>query len=66
MPNLDGGDIDAASAKMQYNVELLCPTCAGRAVVVPGPTCGYTMKKEWPELPRDAPRRKRSPRTPSI
>jgi len=49
MPNLDGGDLDAARAKMRANVELLAPYVArGLCVVVPGPTCGYTMKKEWP------------------
>jgi glycerol-3-phosphate dehydrogenase subunit C len=49
MPNLDGGDIDAARAKMRANVALLAPYVArGLRVVVPGPTCGYTMKKEWP------------------
>lgn len=50
MPNLDGGDIDAARAKMQQNVELLLPLVRqGLSIVVPGPTCGYTMKKEWPQ-----------------
>ncbi|HKY40475.1 MAG TPA: heterodisulfide reductase-related iron-sulfur binding cluster [Polyangiaceae bacterium] len=49
MPNLDGGDLDAARAKMQKNVELLLPLVRqGLSIVVPGPTCGYTMKKEWP------------------
>jgi len=49
MPNLDGGDIDAARAKMRANVELLAPYVErGLRIVVPGPTCGYTMKKEWP------------------
>lgn len=49
MPNLDGGDVDAAKRKMQHNVEqLLAHVQAGRRVVVPGPTCGYTIKKEWP------------------
>jgi glycerol-3-phosphate dehydrogenase subunit C len=49
MPNLDGGDVDAAKHKMQHNVEqLLEHVRAGRTVVVPGPTCGYTIKKEWP------------------
>jgi glycerol-3-phosphate dehydrogenase subunit C len=48
MPNLDGGDIDAARAKMRANVELLAPYVQrGLRIVVPGPTCGYTMKKEW-------------------
>jgi glycerol-3-phosphate dehydrogenase subunit C len=49
MPNLDGGDLDAARAKMRQNVELLLPLVRqGLSIVVPGPTCGYTMKKEWP------------------
>ncbi len=49
MPNLDGGDIDAARKKMQANVDLLAPYVKrGLRIVVPGPTCGYTMKKEWP------------------
>lgn len=49
MPNLDGGDVDGAKQKMQQNVELLLPHVrAGRTVVVPGPTCGYSIKKEWP------------------
>jgi glycerol-3-phosphate dehydrogenase subunit C len=50
MPNLDGGDIEAARAKMRQNVELLLPLVRrGLRIVVPGPTCGYTMKKEWPQ-----------------
>jgi len=59
MPNLDGGDLDAARAKMQANVELLMPYVKeGLTIVVPGPTCGYTMKKEWPVyLGTDAARR---------
>jgi glycerol-3-phosphate dehydrogenase subunit C len=49
MPNLDGGDVEAARRKMQANVAVLEPYVAeGLTVVVPGPTCGYTMKKEWP------------------
>lgn len=48
MPNLDGGDVDAAIAKIRENVASLLPHVrAGRKIVVPGPTCGYTMKKEW-------------------
>jgi glycerol-3-phosphate dehydrogenase subunit C len=51
MPNLDGGDLDAAREKARYNVAQLLPYAeAGHAVVAPGPTCSYTMKKEWPEL----------------
>lgn len=49
MPNLDGGDVEAAKRKMRHNVDLLLPHVQrGAKVVVPGPTCGYTMKKEWP------------------
>jgi glycerol-3-phosphate dehydrogenase subunit C len=34
---------------MAANVELLMPYVRrGLPIVVPGPTCGYTMKKEWP------------------
>jgi len=49
MPNLDGGDVEAAKRKMQHNVDLLVPYVRrGLRVAVPGPTCGYTMKNEWP------------------
>ncbi len=49
MPNLDGGDVDAAKRKMQHNVDLLLPYVRrGLRIAVPGPTCGYTMKNEWP------------------
>lgn len=51
MPNLDGGDIDGARAKARANVAALLPMVeAGSQIVVPGPTCSYTIKKEWPEL----------------
>lgn len=50
MPNLDGGDIDGYVAKVKANVALLYPQVkAGLPIVVPSPTCGYTMKREWPE-----------------
>lgn len=50
MPNLDGGDLVLAKRKMQANVEALLPAVRrGSKIVVPGPTCGYTMKKEWPQ-----------------
>ncbi len=49
MPNLDGGDIEAAKRKIEANVAALLPYVEdGLTIVVPGPTCGYTMKKEWP------------------
>jgi glycerol-3-phosphate dehydrogenase subunit C len=54
MPNLDGGDIEAARAKMSQNVDVLVPYVRrGLPIVVTGPTCGYAMRKEWPRyLPR--------------
>ena len=51
MPNLDGGDIDAARAKARFNVaSLLAEVEQGRKIVTLQPTCGYTIRKEWPEL----------------
>lgn len=51
MPNLDGGDIEAAKAKARFNVAQLLPLVEqGIPVVAPGPTCSMTIKKEWPEL----------------
>jgi glycerol-3-phosphate dehydrogenase subunit C len=51
MPNMDGGDIAAAQEKAQRNVDVLYPLVkAGMRVVVPGPTCSYVLKKEYPEL----------------
>ncbi len=51
IPNLDGGDIDAAREKARTNVQSLLPHVrAGKLVVTVQPTCGYTIKKEWPEL----------------
>jgi glycerol-3-phosphate dehydrogenase subunit C len=49
MPNLDGGDVESMKAKVRANVASLAPHArAGRKIVVVSPTCGYTMKKEWP------------------
>jgi glycerol-3-phosphate dehydrogenase subunit C len=51
MPNLDGGDIDAARAKARTNVaSLLSEVRRGAKIVSIQPTCGYTIRKEWPEL----------------
>jgi glycerol-3-phosphate dehydrogenase subunit C len=48
MPNLDGGDVDAMVKKVRANVEVLLPHVrAGKKIVVPAPTCTYTMRKEW-------------------
>jgi glycerol-3-phosphate dehydrogenase subunit C len=51
MPNLDGGDVDAAREKARANVQsLLVEVEKGHRVVSLQPTCGYMVKKEWPEL----------------
>lgn len=51
MPNLDGGDMAAAQAKAERNVALLYPYAArGTPIAIPGPTCSYVIKKEYPEL----------------
>ncbi len=51
MPNLDGGDIDAARTKARANVEtLVAELKQGRKIVSLQPTCGYMVRKEWPEL----------------
>jgi glycerol-3-phosphate dehydrogenase subunit C len=53
MPNLDGGDIEAARKKVRANVASLVHEVAlGRRIVCLQPTCGYMMKKEWAELER--------------
>jgi glycerol-3-phosphate dehydrogenase subunit C len=50
LPNIDGGDVDAAVAKIKHNVALLLPHVrAGRKVLVPAPSCGMMMKREWRE-----------------
>jgi glycerol-3-phosphate dehydrogenase subunit C len=51
MPNLDGGDGDAARAKARANVDVLVKEVRrGLRVVSLQPTCGYMVRKEWPEL----------------
>ena len=51
IPNLDGGDLEAATAKARANVaSLLEQIELGRKVVVPGPSCSYTIRKEYPQL----------------
>ena len=51
MPNLDGGDIEAAKAKARFNLAQLLPLVEqGFPVISISPTCTYTIKKEWPEL----------------
>ncbi|MBI4956412.1 MAG: hypothetical protein HY908_30625 [Myxococcales bacterium] len=55
MPNLDGGDVQRFVAKVRHNVPLLLPYAnKGLPILVPAPTCAYTMKREWPEyVPED-------------
>jgi glycerol-3-phosphate dehydrogenase subunit C len=51
MPNMDGGDVASAIEKAKQNVAALFPLVQqGMSVVVPGPTCSYVLKKEYPEL----------------
>ncbi|MHB8670105.1 MAG: heterodisulfide reductase-related iron-sulfur binding cluster [Acidimicrobiales bacterium] len=50
MPWLDGGDVDAFLAQASRNVGVLADAVrAGRDVVVPQPTCGYVLKREYRE-----------------
>ncbi|MDP8998867.1 MAG: heterodisulfide reductase-related iron-sulfur binding cluster, partial [Myxococcota bacterium] len=51
MPNLDGGDIDAARQKVRTNVaSLVREVDRGHRIACLQPTCGYMAKKEWPEV----------------
>jgi len=51
IPNLDGGDLEAAKAKARFNVASLLPHVdEGQTIVVPGPSCSYTIRREYPEL----------------
>jgi glycerol-3-phosphate dehydrogenase subunit C len=53
MPNVDGGDVEAAKAKAAVNVASLArEVAAGHKVVSLQPTCGYMIRKEWPDLLR--------------
>lgn len=51
MPYLDGGDIESAIENAAFNVKHLADAVKGGAdVVVPGPTCSYMLKQEYPLL----------------
>jgi glycerol-3-phosphate dehydrogenase subunit C len=51
MPAMDGGNLNAAMAKARFNVSAMYPYVAkGLDVIVPSPTCGYVLKKEYPRL----------------
>jgi len=54
MPYLDGGAVDEARRLINENVRSLGRAVRdGREIVVPGPTCSYMMKQEWPWLAED-------------
>ena len=51
MPYLDGGAMDEARALIRDNVRTLSVAVReGRTIVVPGPTCSYMLKQEYPWL----------------
>ncbi len=51
MPYLDGGAVDEAKALIRDNVASLAASVReGREIVVPGPTCSYMLKQEYPWL----------------
>jgi glycerol-3-phosphate dehydrogenase subunit C len=51
MPAMDGGDMEAALSKARFNVGSFSPLLEeGYDIVVPSPTCGYVLKKEYPQL----------------
>ncbi len=51
MPFLDGGAMDEARALIGDNVRTLAAAVReGREIVVPGPTCSYMLKQEYPWL----------------
>jgi glycerol-3-phosphate dehydrogenase subunit C len=51
MPYLDGGAVDEAKALIKENVRSLAAAVReGREIVVPGPTCSYMLKQEYPWL----------------
>jgi glycerol-3-phosphate dehydrogenase subunit C len=51
MPYLDGGAVEQAQALIAQNVRTLAAAVReGRTIVVPGPTCSYMLKQEYPWL----------------
>jgi Fe-S oxidoreductase len=51
MPYLDGGAVDEAKALIAENAKSLAAAVReGREIVVPGPTCSYMLKQEYPWL----------------
>ena len=55
MPFLESGDLDSARECRSSNVQWLLPFVrAGYTIVVPGPTCSMTIRKEYPVLGPDS------------
>jgi Fe-S oxidoreductase len=51
MPALDGGDLDGALRRAEANVRAFAAAVdEGCDIVVPGPTCSYIIKREYPNL----------------
>lgn len=64
MPALDGGDLKAALEAARTNVRALAKRVnAGFDVIVPGPTCSYVLKQEYPALLEDEASQQVSART---
>jgi Fe-S oxidoreductase len=54
MPFLESGDVDSARECRTDNIATFLPFVrAGYTIVVAGPTCSLTLKKEYPVLGRD-------------
>ncbi|MBI4574049.1 MAG: hypothetical protein HY713_12300 [candidate division NC10 bacterium] len=51
MPNLDCGDVEAATAAARQNLGRLYPLVqAGYDIVTPGPSCSFMLRQEYPLL----------------
>lgn len=51
MPALDGGDLRTALRNAEDNVKFLSEKVKqGYDIVIPGPTCSYVFKQEYPQL----------------
>ena len=54
MPFLDGGDVDAAAAKIRQNLALLYPYVErGYRIVIPSPSCSLMVREEFPQIVAD-------------
>jgi glycerol-3-phosphate dehydrogenase subunit C len=51
MPFLESGDLDSTRECRRFNLTALLPLVrAGYTIVVPGPTCSLTLRREYPVL----------------